>query len=85
MISGDLVSEGGRVGNVDGSSAHLDEPNSVQTAQVPRNEFPHGSKSSGEFFVVFWKFESNSVRRLLPGIFRESQEVCDETSSNGRE
>src|SRR5580704_6525258 len=85
MISGDLVSERGRVGNADGASMHLDEAGSVETAKVPRNEFPHGPKSSGEFFIVFREFELNSVWCPLACVFRQSQEVRDQTPPNGRE
>jgi hypothetical protein len=83
-ISADLVPEDSRVGNVDGASLYLDEASAVQTAQVSRNEFPYGSKPSGEFLIVFQEFELNSARRLVPGVVRHSQEVCDETSPNSR-
>lgn len=85
MISGDFVSEGGRVGNVDRAPVHLDEAGAVQTSEIPRNELPNRSEPCSEFFIVFRELELNSSWSRAPRLVCQSQKVCDQTPPDRRE
>jgi hypothetical protein len=56
-----------KVGDSDDATSHFDEAFSMQTSQVARDQFAHGSDAGGEFFVVFR--ETAIVRGGFPELY----------------
>jgi len=72
------------VGNSHDTASHFDEAISMQTSQVARNQFAHGSDARGEFFVVFLEFKVNRGSVAFSALFGKTQKVHDQTSAHSR-
>ncbi len=70
------------VGNSYDAASHFDEAITMQTSQVARNQFAHGSDARGELFVVFVEFKVNRGSVAFSSFSGKTEKVADQTSAH---